>query len=240
MAGEAPPRLPEAEHELVAVLDRGMAAEPEPESERESEPVSPEGGVPQSVKLSQWSRVLLAAAAVLIALVTAAQFASMMLAASPPNTLSQKYNAQLNWWVTPWLGQNWKLFGPDPQVENLTILVRVQDASGAQSAWVNLTAIDYAAVLHDPMPSHANENELRLAWAAYADSEPGSATQNLLRQYLVNFAAERLGITGPGSYTAVQFESLTTPMPPPGTSAPQPPTNQYLPWWPLTTQNGSI
>jgi hypothetical protein len=213
MAGETSSRLPEPEHEPI------------------------DG--PRPVRLSRWTRVLLGAAAGLIALVTAAQLAATLLAASPSNTLSRQYNAQLNWWVTPWLGQNWKLFGPDPQEENLTILVRVENASGAQSAWVDLTAIDYAAVLHDPMPSHANENELRLAWDAYENSKPGSATQNLLRRYLVNFAAERLGITVPGSYTAVQFESLTTPMPPPGTTAPQPPTNAYQPWWPLTTQNGS-
>jgi len=231
MAGEASSRLPEAEHEPVP--DSGMLAEQEPE--REPGPV----GGPRPVRLSRWSRVLLGAAAGLIALVTAAQLAATLLAASPSNTLSQQYNAQLNWWVTPWLGQNWKLFGPDPQEENLTILVRVEDASGAQSAWVNLTAIDYAAVLHDPMPSHANENELRLAWQAYTNSKPGSVTQNLVRRYLVNFAAERLGIPIPGDYTAVQFESLATPMPPPGSTGPQPPTNGYQPWWPLTAQNGS-
>ena len=195
--------------------------------------------VPQPVRLSRRSRALVGVAAGLIALVTAAQLAATLLAAAPSNTLSKQYSAQLNWWVTPWLSQNWKLFGPNPQEENLTILVRAQDASGTQSTWVNLTAIDYAAVLHDPMPSHANENELRLAWDAYENSKPGSVTQNLVRRYLVNFAAERLGITVPGSYTAVQFQSVTTPMPPPGTSTPQPPTNHYLPWWPLTAQNGS-
>jgi hypothetical protein len=94
-------------------------------------------------------------------------------------------------------------------------------------------------VLHDPMPSHANENELRLAWDAYQNSAADSATRNLVRQYLVNFAAERLGLHVPGPYTAVQFESVSTPMPPPGTTDPQPPTNQYLPWWSLTAQNGS-
>lgn len=232
MTAVASPRLPEAEHEPmpVPVLDSGLTAEQES---------GPAGG-PQPVRLSWWSRVLLGVAAALIALVTAAQLATMMLAASPSNTLSQQYRTQLNWWITPWLGQNWQLFGPNPQEQNLTILVRVQDATGAHSAWVDLTAIDYAAVLHDPMPSHANQNELRLAWDAYQNSEPGGETQKLMRQYLVNFAAQRLKISGPDGYTAIQFESVTTPMPPPGTSAPQPPTNQYLPWWPLTIQNGSI
>lgn len=193
----------------------------------------------EPLRLSRWSRVLLGACAALIALVTAAQAASMVLASSPPNTLTRQYRAQLDWWISPWLGQNWKLFGPDPQTSNLTILVRVRDASGAQSAWVDLTAMDYAAVSHDPMPSHANENELRMAWDAYEDTKTDDATRGLVRQYLVDFAAERLGLAVPGPDTAVQFESVSTPMPPPGSTAPQPPTNQYLPWWPLTAQNGS-
>ena len=223
MGAQEPPRLPETERE------------PGPEPTRVSEPV----GGPRPIRLSRWPRVVLAVSAALIVAVTAVQMASMVLAASPSNTLSKQYRAQLNWWVTPWLGQNWKLFGPDPQTANLTILVRAEDAAGASTGWVDLTAIDYAAVLHDPMPSHANENELRLAWDAYQNSAANRVTQNLVRQYLVNFAAERLGLSVPGPYTAVQFESVSTPMPPPGTTGPQPPTNRYLPWWPLTAQNGS-
>jgi len=193
---------------------------------------------PAPVRLSRWSRALLGLAAGLIAVVTATQLAVMVLASSPSNTLSRQYNAELNWWISPWLGQNWKLFGPNPQIANQTILARVRDEQGAQSQWVDLTAIDDAAVLHDPMPSHANENELRLAWDAYQNSVPGDATQAMVRQYLVNFVAERLGLTVPGRYSAVQIEVISTPMVLPGTPA-QLPTDQYLPWWSLTAQNGS-
>jgi hypothetical protein len=214
-----------------------------PATEREPDPAPAQVPEPvldmRPVRLSRWSRVLLGVCAALIGLVTAAQLAAMMVAASPTNTLSRQYSAQLNWWVEPWLGQSWKLFGPRPQMDNLTILVRVRDASGAQSGWIDLTAMDYSAVLHDPMPSHANENELRLAWNAYENSRAGGAVQGLTRRYLTNFAAERLGLAVPGRYTAVQFESVSTPMPPPGTTGPQPPTNQYLPWWPLAAQNGA-
>ena len=223
MAAEERLRLPEAERE------------PGPEPTRVPDPV----GDPQPIRLSRWPRVVLAVSAALIVAVTAVQTASMVLTASPSNTLSKQYRAQLSWWVEPWLGQNWKLFGPDPQTANLTILVRAEDAAGASTGWVDLTAIDYTAVLHDPMPSHANENELRLAWDAYQSSTANRVTQNLMRQYLVNFAVERLGLLVPGPYTAVQFESVSTPIPPPGTTGPQPPTNHYLPWWPLTAQNGS-
>lgn len=235
MSSEAAPRQPEAHP--GAQPD----AQPPPLPQQPTRPPTPPAvpTVPQPVRLSRWSRGVLVAAAALIALVTATQMAAMFLASSPPGTISRQYDTQLNWWISPWLGQNWKLFGPDPQTENLTILARVRDADGAQSSWVDLTAMDYAAVLHDPMPSHANENELRLAWDQYTKSRPGSAEQGMMRRYLTNFVIERLGLTVPGPCTGIQLEAVTTPMPPPGTAAPQPPTNQYLPWWALTDPNGS-
>ena len=220
-----------------------MSAEnppPQPEAELQSEQsTEPEPAAARPVRLSRWSRVVLVAAAGVIALVTGAQLAAMMLAASPANTLSRQFNTQLNWWISPWLGQNWKLFGPTPQTENVTVLARAKEANGAQTSWVDLTAIDYAAITHDPMPSHANENELRLAWEAYDNSTPGSTKQALLRQYLVNFVGQRLGVSASGPFTDVQLEIINTPMPLPGTTAPRPPTNQYLPWWSLTGQNGA-
>ena len=212
-------------------------AEPEPEQSPEPEPAAPAPAGP--VRLSRWSRITLVVVAGLIALGTAAQMAGMVLDSAPTNTLSQKYNAQLTWWVSPWMGQNWKLFGPNPQTENLTVLARAKQASGAQTSWVDLTAIDYAAITHDPMPSHANENELRLAWEAYDNSTPGSERQTLLQQYLVNFISQRLGATTSGGFTDVQLQIINTPMPNPGTNTPKPPTNEYLPWWPLAGQKGS-
>ncbi len=214
------------------------AARPAPESAPEAGPEH--GAGPGPVRLSRWSRAVLGLAAALVALVTGLQLAAMLLAASPPNTLSQQYRVQLNWWITPWLGQNWKLFGPDPQDTNLTLLARVRETDGAQSGWVDLTAMDYAAVRHDPMPSHANENELRLAWDAYEKSAPGGAQQAMLRQYLVNFVIERLSPSIPGTYTAVQLEARNTPMPLPGTTAVPSSNEQDLPWWTLTDQKGSL
>ena len=189
----------------------------------------------KTVELSRWPKAVLVVAAAMIALTAAVQTAAMTLVSAPANTVSRQYGTELNWWVQPWLDQNWKLFGPKPQTANDTILARVRTPRGGQSAWIDLTAIDYAAIRHDPMPSHANENELRLAFSAYASSAPDSAQQDLLRQYLMNFACQRLGISVPGRYSAIQLQLVTTPMGAPGgVSVSQAPTNQYLPWWPLT------
>jgi Family of unknown function (DUF5819) len=195
--------------------------------------------MPETVELSRRSKAVLYLAAALIALVTTTQLAAMTLFSSPSNTLSQQAAPALNWWIQPWLKQNWKLFGPNPQSANLTVSARVRNAAGTQSGWVDLTAIDYAAVRHDPMPSHENENELRLAWDSYAQAVPSSPLSGELRQYLVNFVVQRLGIEVPGSYTAVQLQVMSTPMAAPGAPALQPGT-QTLPWWPLTGQNGSV
>ena len=195
--------------------------------------------MPETVELSRRSKAVLYLAAALIALVTATQLAAMTLFSSPSNTLSQQAAPALNWWIQPWLKQNWKLFGPNPQSANLTVSARVRNAAGTQSGWVDLTAIDYAAVRHDPMPSHENENELRLAWDSYAQSVPSSPLSGELRQYLVNFVVQRLGIEVPGSYTAVQLQVVSTPMDAPGALDVQPST-QTLPWWSLTGQNGSV
>ncbi|HTJ69449.1 MAG TPA: DUF5819 family protein [Actinospica sp.] len=194
--------------------------------------------MPETVELSRRSKAVLYLAAALIALVTVTQLAAMTLFSSPSNTLSQQAAPALNWWIQPWLKQNWKLFGPNPQSANQTISARVRTAAGTESDWVDLTAIDYAAVRHDPMPSHENENELRLAWDSYAQAVPGSPLSDELRRYLVNFVVQRLGIEDPGPYTAVQLQVTNTPMVATGALAPQPST-QTLPWWPLTGQDGA-
>lgn len=192
---------------------------------------------PRPVRLSRGPRALLAAAAAAIALVTVVQLAAIFLDSAPPNTVSERYHPQITWWIRPLFEQNWKLFAPDPQSANTTIDVRVRDPRGDVSRWVDLTAIDYAAVLHDPMPSHANENELRLAWNAYADAKDGSGTQRLLRQYLVNIALERLTSSTRGPYAAVQFKVTNNPMPRPGSKLPSSPDTQNTAWWILGDGN---
>jgi Family of unknown function (DUF5819) len=200
------------------------------------DPVVSAGAEP--VRLSRWSRVLLGVVALLVAAVTAVHLVTIFFDAAPPNTVSQRYASELKWWTQPWLQQNWRLFAPDPQSANTDISARVRSTDGAVSPWVDLTAIDYAAVRHDPMPSHANENELRLAWDAYAGSRPGSSLQGMLQQYLVNIVLQRLPAAMSGPFSGVQFQVRTTPMPAPGSSVPVSVSLQTLPWWALLNQEG--
>ncbi|QMU67639.1 DUF5819 family protein [Streptacidiphilus sp. P02-A3a] len=210
-------------------MSYGEAEQPDP-----TEPDRPE-----PVRLSRWSKAVLAVVALLVSAVTAVHLTAIFFDAAPPNTVSQRYATELRWWTQPWLAQNWKLFAPDPQSTNTDISARVRSADGAVSPWVDLTAIDYAAVRHDPMPSHANENELRMAWNSYTGSQPGSSLQLMLQQYLVNIVLQRVPGTGPGPFSGVQLRVTNTPLEPPGHAAPVADAPQTLPWWTLRSQEGS-
>lgn len=198
---------------------------------------------PPPIVLSRWSRALLAVISLLILAVTAVQLVSMFLEAAPRNTVSRQYRAQLSWWVEPWLEQDWRLFAPDPQTSNVTIRARARHTDGTITAWVDLTAADYAAVAHDPMPSQVNQNELRRAWDAYLSAvapsgNAGSANARLIKKYLADVAAERLagstvGATAgsvAGPIAAVQFQAQSTPIALPGTAARPTPKAVSTPW----------
>ena len=190
------------------------------------------------VQLSRWSRLALLSMGLVAVAVTAVQSAAVLLVSSPPNTISLRYASQLSGWTQPWFEQDWQLFGPNPQSSNTRILVRTKSASGTIGPWVDLTAIDYSAIRHDPMPSQANQNLLRRAWDAYQSSSPTSSNGVLVRQYLVNIASQRLTALGQGaSFAAIEFEVQATPITPPGAAQPRTST-EYLPWWVISSSNG--
>jgi hypothetical protein len=201
-----------------------------PEAPEAATPVPP----PPPMRLSRWSRGLLAAISLLIAAVTIGELATMFLEAAPSNTVSARYQAQVSWWVEPWLEQDWQLFAPVPQSSNTTIEARARGANGVVSGWVDLTAADYAAIAHDPMPSQLNQNQLRRAWSAYTAAVPASqfadtARGKLLEQYVANIAAQRLAASVPGPYQSVQLEAVDTPITPPGATAKNQ-TSRMTPW----------
>jgi hypothetical protein len=190
------------------------------------------------ITLSRWSKSLLGAISLLIAALTVVQLVSMFLEAAPRNTVSQRYRAQLSWWTEPWLEQDWRLFAPDPQTSNVTIRARARRADGTTTGWVDLTAADYAAIAHDPMPSQANQNELRRAWSAYLASQATSGTADsadarLLERYLANIAALRLAGTAAGPVTAVQLQARSTLIALPGAAARAIPKAVSTPWFTL-------
>ncbi|WP_035847188.1 DUF5819 family protein [Kitasatospora azatica] len=187
--------------------------------------------------------VVLAAAGVLLLTGTVVFLGAVFLQSAPPNAVSQRYQEQLNGVVYPEFEQNWKLFAPDPLQYNISVQARVRTVAG-QGDWIDLTARDIAAIRHNPIPSHADQNLLRRAWDFYDgthdDQHAGTAgtRSELAEQYLKRIALQRLGRAVGGSpIVAVELRSATAHIAPPpwskDTVATQP-QYQELGWWPVT------
>jgi hypothetical protein len=106
--------------------------------------------------------------------------AVVFLAVAPSNSFSRRYGQQINAWVYPLFEQNWRLFAPNPDSFNRQILARTArtapDGSMRVSPWLDLTAVDRAAVKHHVFPSHTAQNLLRRAWSSYVDTHGADDT----------------------------------------------------------------
>ncbi|MFF9770131.1 DUF5819 family protein [Streptomyces sp. NPDC014636] len=172
----------------------------------------------------------------------------VFLEVAPPNPMSRLYSRQVNAWVLPLFEQNWRLFAPDPQSVNRQISARTMhtaaDGTDQVSDWFDLTAVDTAAVKHDPFPSHTAQNMLRRAWASYlethgGDDRPRSQRALMIQRYLRNIAADRVAARRRGTFEFIQLRVITVPIAAPhaagghgpGTAAQGPADTRYLPWW---------
>ncbi|MEV6804060.1 DUF5819 family protein [Streptomyces sp. NPDC051132] len=174
--------------------------------------------------------------------------AVVFLAVAPSNSLSQRYSRQINAWVYPLFEQNWRLFAPDPDSVNRQILARTArtapDGSMRVSPWLDLTAVDRAAVEHHVFPSHTAQNLLRRSWASYvdthgADDTPRSDRAAMMQTYLGNIAADRVTGHDKGRrFDFIQLRVVTRPVAAPDAAAgnrpPAPVENRLLPWWKVT------
>lgn len=192
------------------------------------------------VRTGLWTTVILCVAAALVHVFL------VFLHVAPANTVSKRFSPQINAWVFPFFEQNWRLFAPDPESVNRQILVRTAHTGpgGAirVSGWFDLTAVDHAAVEHDPFPSHTAQNLLRRAWSSYVDSHGGddkSRTERalMMQKYLADIAADRVAAHKGGSFDFVQLRVITRPIPAPGSagSPPKPAENRLLPWWKVSS-----
>ena len=163
---------------------------------------------------------------------------------APSNTVSDKFSLTINKWIYPWFDQNWRLFAPNPLSENVTVEARVSADCGKNvTPWYNLTAMDDAAITHNPFPGHTEQNELRRAWLdgyvpSHGDSDDPIGTRGeMMRQYLVNIALERIkpisakdGLA-PASIADIEFRVTTQAIAPPTTpDKPAPPAVRMVPW----------
>ncbi|MFI9490966.1 MULTISPECIES: DUF5819 family protein [Streptomyces] len=165
---------------------------------------------------------------------------------APPNVVSQRYSSQVNAWIYPFFEQNWRLFAPDPDSVNRTISARTahtaRDGSVQVTSWFDLTAVDVAAIEHNPFPSHTSQNLLRRSWTSYVellggDDHPRSARAEMMQKYLRNIAADRMTDLSGKPFEAIQLRVVTLPVAAPGTvdrdrrAASANAETRLLPWW---------
>ncbi|WP_433795268.1 DUF5819 family protein [Actinoplanes sp. CA-252034] len=171
----------------------------------------------------------------------------LFLHVAPPNPVSQRYQAQIGAWITPYFEQNWLLFAPNPEAHRTQIFARSgwTNAAGERetSDWIDITAVDNAAVTHNAFPSRTNQSMLHRAWNAYAaahgDDEVSVDEFSLLRaENLRNIAARRLAELSPQPFQVIRLRVVLEPIPAPGgtprTDEDEPYT-RLLPWWNVTS-----
>lgn len=146
-----------------------------------------------------WSRALLGVSVLGISALALYHLGITFLTNSPTNTVSTKFATPISKWVYPWFEQNWRLFAPNPMSQNFTVEARVStDCYSSVTPWYNLSQMDYDTIAHNPFPGHTEQNELRRAWtdgyaATHDNSDVGtSGRSDMMRQYLVNIALERI------------------------------------------------
>lgn len=212
--------------------------------ERETDPA----GVPAT------SRVLRAGmrtVAFLCLATVLAHAALVFLHVAPSNAVSQRYGPQINAWVYPLFEQNWRLFAPDPDSVNRQISARTArttaDGTVQVSEWIDLTAVDNAAVEHSPFPSHTAQNELRRAWTSYLELHGGSDESRseravMMQKYLRNIAVARTSDRFGEGAAFIQLRVVTVPIAAPGTDgtrtaqgATKSAETRLLPWWKVTS-----
>ncbi|MEU2625422.1 DUF5819 family protein [Streptomyces sp. NPDC007157] len=178
---------------------------------------------------------------------TVVHLGAVFLHVAPANPVSRRYSRQVDAWVYPLFEQNWRLFAPNPDSVNRQVLARTAHTAShgpmRVGPWVDLTAMDRAAVEHNPFPSHTAQNLLRRAWASYVDTHGEDDTARseravMMQKYLRNIAADRLADHDGGTFEFVQLRVLTLPVAAPGTTPghrpPSPVQNRLLPWWKVT------
>ncbi|MCX4982029.1 DUF5819 family protein [Streptomyces sp. NBC_00572] len=194
--------------------------------------------------LSMPYQVVLAVALAVVGVFACVHLAMVFLHVAPSNTLTKRHGQAVDDWVYPEFEQNWKLFAPNPLQQNISVEVRaeVATADGSRTTgWIDLTAQDAAAIRHNPMPSHAQQNELRRAVDFYLnthsdDHSPSGLRGRLSEEYMRRIAMLRLGDL-PGDVKRVQLRTASRAVPAPKWSTEKidtAPSYRDFPWWPVT------
>ncbi|MCX5398330.1 DUF5819 family protein [Streptomyces sp. NBC_00102] len=215
--------------------------------------MAPAGAAPGPARagiagLSTPYRIVAGLVTVAVGLLACTHLAMVFLHVAPSNTLSKQYGEAVDEWIYPEFEQNWKLFAPNPLQQNISVHVRAEvvDANGDRrtTSWMSLTAEDSEAIRHNPLPSHANQNELRRAWDFYVNSHDdknrSTGTRGELAEaYLRRIVMLRLGKHDHGgTVDRIQLRSSSRQVPAPSWSAEKArtqPLYRELGWWTVST-----
>ncbi|MFT2015869.1 DUF5819 family protein [Streptomyces sp. 796.1] len=213
---------------------------------------TPTGGTPGAAPgaLSLPGQVVLGVAIAVAVVAVAVHLGMSFLHVAPSNTVNRKHTETIGEYIYPEFEQNWKLFAPNPLQQNIAVQaraeVRTPDGGKAVTGWTDLTAQDGAAVRHNPLPSHAQQNQLRRAWEFYAGShdakeQPVGLRGQLSEQYVRRMVAHRFGPEHAGGVVErVQVRAVTEPVAPPSWSEEKidlKPIHRVLPWWTITSDD---
>ncbi|MGW5100883.1 DUF5819 family protein [Streptomyces sp. NPDC004100] len=221
-----------------------------------SPPYAPPATAPSGVAaLSPAYRLVAAVALGVVAVVVCVHLGMVFLSLAPANTVSKRHGKAVEAWVYPEFEQNWKLFAPNPLQQNIAVQaraeVRTKDGGVRTTGWVDLSAEDGAAIDHNPVPSHTQQNELRRAWdflvsTHNADSRPVGTRGALSEEYVRRIVVMRLGreadVRSQGVVQRVQVRSETVNVPPPSWSSERistRPVYRELPWWNVTADEAA-
>ncbi|MFD8911969.1 DUF5819 family protein [Streptomyces sp. NPDC059575] len=219
-------------------------------------PTFPPTAAPSGVAaLSPAYRITAAAVLGAVAVVVCVHLAMVFLSLAPANTVSKRHGKAVEAWVYPEFEQNWKLFAPNPLQQNIAVEVRAElatkDGDVRTTGWVDLSAEDGAAIDHNPVPSHTQQNELRRAWdflvsTHNADSRPvgtrGALSEEYMRRIVVMRLAREADIESQGVVQRVQVRSKTVNVAPPAWSGERistQPVYRALPWWTVTAADAA-
>ncbi|ARX84990.1 MULTISPECIES: DUF5819 family protein [Streptomyces] len=237
-----------------ASADSGAAPAPAPTGSAAPAPApTGSGAAPARTGIAALSRRSQVVAALVLAVVVATvcvHVGMVFLHVAPSNTVSKEHGRTVDDWIYPEFEQNWKLFAPNPLQQNVAVQVRAQirtaDGADRTTRWYDLSAQDGAAIDHNLLPSHTQQNELRRGWDFFvsthdAQNRPTGLRGELSERYIRRMVLLRLHRHEPlargEAFDQVQVRSRTTAVQPPEWSDEKingKPVLRVLPWWSVT------
>ncbi|SEC99766.1 hypothetical protein SAMN05428939_3885 [Streptomyces sp. TLI_105] len=253
--GRRPPEDPSA-HGRNHLDDPSVAASEAPDAP--GTPPGAEGAGAGITALSLPYQVVAAVALAVVGVFACVHLAMVFLHVAPSNTLTKRHGEAVSDWIYPEFEQNWKLFAPNPLQTNISVEVRAElvgaDGGRRTTGWIDLTAQDIEAIRHNPMPSHAQQNQLRRAVDFYLnthtdDHRPNGLRGTLSEQYIRRIAMLRLeAVEGPGGRAVgpdvrrIQLRTVSRTVPAARWNTEKTrttPSYRDFPWWRITEADRS-